>query len=79
MADGGTTPATLDLGPQALIVARLAEEVGDEQLEAPTPCPEYAVRHLLGIWPARPWPSGTPGARTSAPRRTPTPPPGRRT
>ncbi|MFD3379411.1 MULTISPECIES: TIGR03086 family metal-binding protein [unclassified Streptomyces] len=48
MGDGGTTPTTLDLGPQALIVARLAEEVGEEQLDAVTPCPEYAVRHLLG-------------------------------
>jgi uncharacterized protein (TIGR03086 family) len=44
----GTTSATLDLGPQALIVARLVEAVRDEQLDAPTPCPEYAVRHLLG-------------------------------
>ncbi|MEU9784425.1 TIGR03086 family metal-binding protein [Streptomyces phaeochromogenes] len=48
MGDGGTTPSILDLGPQALIVARLAEEVGEEQLDAVTPCPEYAVRHLLG-------------------------------
>ena len=48
MGDGGTTPGILDLGPQALIVARLAEEVGEEQLDAVTPCPEYAVRHLLG-------------------------------
>ncbi|MCX5597741.1 TIGR03086 family metal-binding protein [Streptomyces phaeochromogenes] len=48
MGDGGTTPSILDLGPQALIVARLAEEVGEEQLDAVTPCPAYAVRHLLG-------------------------------
>ncbi|MFI1485994.1 TIGR03086 family metal-binding protein [Streptomyces sp. NPDC020747] len=48
MGDGGSTPTTLDLGPQTLIVARLAEEVGEEQLDAATPCPEYAVRHLLG-------------------------------
>ncbi|MEV0225110.1 TIGR03086 family metal-binding protein [Streptomyces sp. NPDC050704] len=48
MPEGSTTPTTLDLGPQALIVVRLAEEVGDEQLDAATPCPEYAVRHLLG-------------------------------
>lgn len=48
MGDDGTTPSTLDLGPQALVVARLAEEVGEEQLDAVTPCPEYAVRHLLG-------------------------------
>ncbi|AZM52558.1 TIGR03086 family protein [Streptomyces sp. WAC 01529] len=37
-----------DLGPQARLVARLAEHVTDEQLAAPTPCPDYAVRHLLG-------------------------------
>ncbi|MFI6280540.1 TIGR03086 family metal-binding protein [Streptomyces sp. NPDC050988] len=48
MGDDGTTPSTLDLGPQALVVARLAEKVGEEQLDAVTPCPEYAVRHLLG-------------------------------
>ncbi|NGO10457.1 TIGR03086 family protein [Streptomyces sp. HC44] len=45
---GDTTSTTLDLGPQALIVARLAEGVREEQLGAPTPCPEYAVRNLLG-------------------------------
>ncbi|MEU6772970.1 TIGR03086 family metal-binding protein [Streptomyces sp. NPDC046759] len=38
----------LDLGPQTRIVARLAESVTDEQLTAPTPCPECAVRNLLG-------------------------------
>ncbi|MBW5420827.1 TIGR03086 family protein [Streptomyces sp. BG9H] len=38
----------LDLGPQARLVARLAERATDEQLAAPTPCPDYAVRHLLG-------------------------------
>ncbi|MBR8641026.1 TIGR03086 family protein [Streptomyces tuirus] len=42
-----TTP-TLDLGPQTAVLARLAEGVTDEQLADPTPCPEYAVRHLLG-------------------------------
>ncbi|MGI5424991.1 TIGR03086 family metal-binding protein [Streptomyces sp. CA-179760] len=41
-----TTP-TPDLGPQAAAVARLAEGVTDEQLADPTPCPEYAVRHVL--------------------------------
>ncbi|MGP4049503.1 TIGR03086 family metal-binding protein [Streptomyces sp. 2A115] len=45
---GSTTPTTLDLGPQALIVARLAEGVGEEQLDAPTPCPECAVHNMLG-------------------------------
>ncbi|MFF9812955.1 TIGR03086 family metal-binding protein [Streptomyces sp. NPDC014006] len=39
---------TFDLGPQARIVARLAEGVRDEQLADPTPCPELAVRNMLG-------------------------------
>jgi uncharacterized protein (TIGR03086 family) len=39
---------TLDLGPQALIVARLAENVTEQQLGDVTPCPEYAVHHILG-------------------------------
>lgn len=43
-----TEMTTLDLGPQTRIVARLAEGVTDEQLAAPTPCPEYALHHLLG-------------------------------
>ncbi|MEW2165997.1 TIGR03086 family metal-binding protein [Streptomyces sp. NPDC007084] len=42
------TGQTFDLGPQALIVARLAEGVGDDRLGGLTPCPDYAVRHLLG-------------------------------
>ncbi|WP_319057497.1 maleylpyruvate isomerase family mycothiol-dependent enzyme, partial [Streptomyces europaeiscabiei] len=41
-------PIPLDLAPQARIVARLARGVRDEQLSEPTPCPEYAVHHLLG-------------------------------
>jgi len=46
----GTTPdlEILDLGPQTRVIVRLAEEVSDEQLTGPTPCPDYAVRHLLG-------------------------------
>jgi uncharacterized protein (TIGR03086 family) len=43
-----TDPTIFDLGPQARIIARLAEGVGDEQLTAPTPCPEMALRNLLG-------------------------------
>jgi len=43
-----TDPTTFDLGPQTRIVARLAEGVTDEQLTAPTPCPDYALRNLLG-------------------------------
>ncbi|MGW7267226.1 TIGR03086 family metal-binding protein [Streptomyces sp. NPDC054842] len=42
------TDTMLDLGPQARIVAGLAERVGEDQLDGATPCPEYAVRHLLG-------------------------------
>ncbi|MFB6956548.1 TIGR03086 family metal-binding protein [Streptomyces sp. NPDC056309] len=42
------TDTTLDLGPQARLVARLAEGVREEQLGAVTPCPDYAVRNLLG-------------------------------
>lgn len=42
------TGQTFDLGPQALIVARLAEGVTDAHLDGATPCPEYAVHHLLG-------------------------------
>ncbi len=42
------TDTTLDLGPQTLVVARLAEAVTDAHLADPTPCPRYAVRHLLG-------------------------------
>lgn len=39
---------TLDLGPQTRIVARLARGVSDGQLMDPTPCPDMAVRNLLG-------------------------------
>ncbi|MCZ9352211.1 TIGR03086 family metal-binding protein [Streptomyces mutabilis] len=43
------TPApTLDLGPQARVLARLAEGVSDARLADPTPCPDLAVRNLLG-------------------------------
>ncbi|MEU7600927.1 TIGR03086 family metal-binding protein [Streptomyces sp. NPDC041003] len=42
-----TSTTTLDLGPQARIVARLAAGVPDARLADPTPCPEYAVSHLL--------------------------------
>ncbi len=42
------TDTILDLGPQARAVARLAEGVREEQLAAGTPCPDYAVRNLLG-------------------------------
>lgn len=42
----GTT--TLDLGPQARIVARLAVAVPDARLVDRTPCPAYTVGDLLG-------------------------------
>ncbi|WP_336116482.1 TIGR03086 family metal-binding protein [Streptomyces sp. PTD9-10] len=42
------TDPILDLGPQTRILARLAESVTDEQLPGPTPCPDLAVRNLLG-------------------------------
>ncbi|MGW0873033.1 TIGR03086 family metal-binding protein [Streptomyces sp. NPDC002740] len=42
------TVSTFDLGPQTLIVARLAEGVRDEQLADDTPCPGCAVRNMLG-------------------------------
>ncbi|GCB50417.1 TIGR03086 family metal-binding protein [Streptomyces sp. NL15-2K] len=42
------TAPTFDLGPQARIVARLADGVTDAQLSATTPCPDLAVRNLLG-------------------------------
>ncbi|WP_437068251.1 TIGR03086 family metal-binding protein [Streptomyces sp. enrichment culture] len=38
----------VDLGPQARVVARLVGGVRDEQLAGRTPCPEYAVRNMLG-------------------------------
>ncbi|MFD4349367.1 TIGR03086 family metal-binding protein [Streptomyces coelicoflavus] len=43
-----TTTDTLDLGPQARILARLADGVRDDRLADPTPCPDLAVRNLLG-------------------------------
>ncbi|MET7885936.1 TIGR03086 family metal-binding protein [Streptomyces avermitilis] len=43
-----TDHTALDLGPQTRIVARLAEAVREEQLTAATPCPGYAVHHMLG-------------------------------
>ncbi|XMA36595.1 TIGR03086 family metal-binding protein [Streptomyces albogriseolus] len=42
------TDTPLDFGPQTRIVARLAEKVADAQLANGTPCPRYAVRHVLG-------------------------------
>ncbi|PPS83230.1 TIGR03086 family metal-binding protein [Streptomyces sp. MH60] len=39
---------TLDLGPQTRILTRLADGVRDDGLADPTPCPDMAVRNLLG-------------------------------
>ncbi|MFE9706530.1 TIGR03086 family metal-binding protein [Streptomyces sp. NPDC005930] len=46
--DPTTDPAPLDLGPQTRILARLADGVRDDRLGDPTPCPDLAVRNLLG-------------------------------
>jgi uncharacterized protein (TIGR03086 family) len=43
-----TDDTILDLGPQTRVIARLAEGVTDEQLTDGTPCPELAVRTLVG-------------------------------
>ncbi|MFF7079220.1 TIGR03086 family metal-binding protein [Streptomyces lavendulae] len=43
-----TDTTTLDLGPQAGIVARLVAGVPDTGLGGRTPCPAYAVGDLLG-------------------------------
>ncbi|MDH6216129.1 TIGR03086 family metal-binding protein [Streptomyces pseudovenezuelae] len=40
--------STFDFGPQARVIARLAEGIPDERLGDGTPCPDYALRHLLG-------------------------------
>ncbi|MCD7437875.1 TIGR03086 family protein [Streptomyces lincolnensis] len=42
------TDTMLDLGPQTRVIAHLAAAVTDEQLADPTPCPDLAVRNLLG-------------------------------
>ena len=43
-----TTAGTLDLGPQTRILAHLADGVREDRLADPTPCPDLAVRNLLG-------------------------------
>jgi uncharacterized protein (TIGR03086 family) len=42
-----TTPSTPDLRPAAAQLAKLVENVSDEQLSLPTPCPGYTVAALL--------------------------------
>ncbi|MFJ3954714.1 TIGR03086 family metal-binding protein [Streptomyces sp. Je 1-4] len=39
---------TIDFAAQARLVSQLAARTAEEQLDAPTPCEAYAVRHLLG-------------------------------
>jgi len=38
---------SVDLGPAAERMSRIVENVGDDQLGAPTPCPKYTVADLL--------------------------------
>ncbi len=45
--DNGTAPA-LDLAPAARQIRELIGSVDEGQLDGPTPCPDYAVRELLG-------------------------------
>ncbi|MFD8079756.1 TIGR03086 family metal-binding protein [Streptomyces sp. NPDC059718] len=37
-----------DLRPAARDVSALLERIGDKHLDAPTPCPDYTVAHLIG-------------------------------
>ncbi len=56
-------PAGLpDLEPAARRIAELLGPVGDGVLDGPTPCPDYAVRGLLGHLTGWPPPSVTPPA-----------------
>ncbi|MEU9319860.1 TIGR03086 family metal-binding protein [Streptomyces sp. NPDC048295] len=41
-----TTP-TIDLEPAARQIAGLLDGIDEQQLDGPTPCPDYAVRELL--------------------------------
>jgi len=43
----GPLSATYDLQPAAQAVAELLPAIADDQLTAPTPCPDYRVRDLL--------------------------------
>ncbi|MFJ9911344.1 TIGR03086 family metal-binding protein [Actinacidiphila glaucinigra] len=37
-----------DLRPASRDVSALLKRIGDEHLDAPTPCPDYTVAHLIG-------------------------------
>ncbi|MGW9121619.1 TIGR03086 family metal-binding protein [Streptomyces sp. NPDC055663] len=41
------TAPTIDLEPAARQIADLLDGIDDQQLDGPTPCPDYAVRELL--------------------------------
>jgi uncharacterized protein (TIGR03086 family) len=38
---------TIDLGPAAERMAHLLQQVNDDQLDAPTPCPDYSLGDLI--------------------------------
>ncbi|MGW2848473.1 TIGR03086 family metal-binding protein [Streptomyces sp. NPDC001274] len=42
-----TTVSPVDLEPAARLLAGLLDGIGEQQLDGPTPCPDYAVRELL--------------------------------
>ena len=42
-----TTSITYDLQPGARALSGLLPGIADDQLTAPTPCPDYRVRDLL--------------------------------
>ncbi|MFB4420975.1 TIGR03086 family metal-binding protein [Streptomyces sp. QL37] len=48
METNSTTMPGIDLGPAARQVQELIGAIDDGQLDGPTPCPDYAVRELLG-------------------------------
>lgn len=66
-----------DLRPAADVMAALVESVRDDQLTAPTPCPELTVGELLdhidGLSPRSPPPRRRPCRPGAANRPSPTP------
>ncbi|MFJ6854361.1 TIGR03086 family metal-binding protein [Streptomyces sp. NPDC091271] len=48
METNSATAPGIDLGPAARQVQELIRAVDDRQLDGPTPCPDYAVRELIG-------------------------------
>ncbi|MGH4027406.1 TIGR03086 family metal-binding protein [Actinomycetota bacterium Odt1-20B] len=47
MTEATPTAKMFDLAPQARLMARIAESVADDRLDAPTPCSEFRVDRLL--------------------------------